>query len=122
MPVISPAQSVGDVLMIPGIEGIHETDQTAPQPPNPFLRNLIWYNSRKPTTPNVSQQPLEILNVPGERRMADMGTNTSDVMIEPTGSGQKPSCMETNAQPSIPIVDVLLPSGFSQRSCTHASR
>ena len=63
-----------------------------------------------PTAPNVCQLPLEILNVPGERRMADVGTNTSDVMIEPTGSGQRPSHMETNAQPSIPIVDLLLPS------------
>ena len=65
-----------------------------------------------PSIPNVCQQPLEILNVPGERRMGDMGTNTSDVMIEATGSSQRPSCMETNAQPSIPIVDVLLPSGL----------
>ena len=41
-----------------------------------------------------------------------MGTNTSNMMIEPTGSGQRPSYMETNAQPFLPIVDVLLPSGL----------
>ena len=41
-----------------------------------------------------------------------MGTNTSDVMIELTGSGLRPSCMEADAQTSIPIVDVLLPSGL----------
>ena len=40
-----------------------------------------------------------------------MGTNTSNVMIEPTGSGPRLSCMEANSQTSIPIVDILLPSG-----------
>ena len=44
--------------------------------------------------------------------MTDMETNTSDVVIEPTGSGSRPSCMEANGQTSIPIVDVLLPSGL----------
>ena len=65
-----------------------------------------------PTTLNVCQQPLERSNVPGERRMTDMGTNTSDVVIEPTGSGPRSSCMEANAQTFIPIVDILLPSGL----------
>ena len=41
-----------------------------------------------------------------------MGTNTSYVVIEPTGSGLRPSYMEANAQTSIPIVDVLLLSGL----------
>ena len=36
------------------------------------------------TTPNVCQQPQGRSNVPSERRMNDMGTNTSNVMIEPT--------------------------------------
>ena len=39
-----------------------------------------------------------------------MRTNTSDVVIEPTRSGPRTSSMEVNAQTSIPIVDVLLPS------------
>ena len=41
-----------------------------------------------------------------------MGTNTSDMVIETTGSGPRPLCMEANAQTSIPIVDILLPSGL----------
>ena len=65
-----------------------------------------------PTPPNVCQQPLDRSNVHDERRMTDMGTNTSDVVIEPTGSGLTPSCMEANTQTSIPIVYVLLPSGL----------
>ena len=41
-----------------------------------------------------------------------MGTNTSDVVIEPIGSGLRTSHTEANAQTSIPIVDVLLPFGL----------
>ena len=44
--------------------------------------------------------------------MNDTGTNTSDVVIEPTRSEPRMSSMEANAQTSIPIVDVLLPSGL----------
>ena len=59
-----------------------------------------------PTTPKVCQQPLERSSIPGERRMIDKGTNTSNVVIEPTRSGPRPSHRETNAQTSIPIVEV----------------
>ena len=41
-----------------------------------------------PTPPNVCQQPPERSNVPDKRRMTDMGTNTSDVVIGPTGVAQ----------------------------------
>ena len=46
-----------------------------------------------------------------ERRMNDVGTNTSDVIIEPNGDRLRASTVEANAHTSIPIVDVLLPSG-----------
>ena len=65
-----------------------------------------------PVTPNICQQPLERSNVPSERRMNDTGTNTSDVVIEQTRCRQRTSSMKENAQTSIPIVDVLLPSGL----------
>ena len=65
-----------------------------------------------PTPLLVSQRPLERSNIANERRMTDMGTNASNVVIEPTGSGLRPSYMETNAEASIPIVDVLLPSSL----------
>ena len=61
-------------------------------------------------TPNIHQQPMERSNVMGERRVNYMGTNTSDVVVEPTRNGLKTSSMEANAQTSIPVVDVLLPS------------
>ena len=46
-----------------------------------------------------------------ERRVNDIGTNTSDVVVESTRDRTRISNVETNAQTSIPIVDVLLPSG-----------
>ena len=47
-----------------------------------------------------------------ERRVNDIGTNTSDVVVEPTRNRPRMSNIETNAQTSIPIVDVLLPSSI----------
>ena len=106
------------LIITPGIEGIHETEQATPQPSQPISQESHIGTMRcavqedLPTPPNVCWQPLERSNVPDESRMTDMGTNTSDVVIEPTGSGPRPSHMEANAQTSIPIVDVLLPSGL----------
>ena len=39
-----------------------------------------------------------------------MGTNTSDVEVRPHRDGVRTSTMDANAQTSIPIVDVMLPS------------
>ena len=47
----------------------------------------------------------------GERKVNDIGTNTSDVVVESTRDRTRASNIEANAQTSIPIVDVLLPSG-----------
>ena len=109
---------MGGTLIKPGIEGIHETEQAASQPSQPISEEShIGTTSHAvqedlPTAPTVSQQPLERSNVANESRMTDMGTNTSNVVIEPTGSGPRPSCMEANAQTSVAIVDVLLPSSL----------
>ena len=46
-----------------------------------------------------------------ERRVNDIGTNTSDVVVESTRDRTRTSNIEANAQIFIPIVDVLLPSG-----------
>ena len=40
-----------------------------------------------------------------------MGTNTLDVEVRPHRDGVRTSTMDANAQTSIPIVDVMLPSG-----------
>ena len=65
-----------------------------------------------PTTSTIHQQPMERLNVMGERRMNDMGTNTSDVVVESTRNRTGTSNIEGYAQTSIPIVDMLLPSSL----------
>ena len=46
-----------------------------------------------------------------ERRMNDVGTNTSGMVVEPAGDRLRTSTVEANAQTSIPIVDIMLPSG-----------
>ena len=46
-----------------------------------------------------------------ERRMNNIGTNTSDVEVEPNRDKLIASTVEANAQTSIPIVDIMLPSG-----------
>ena len=46
-----------------------------------------------------------------ERGVNDVGTNTSDVVVESARDRIRTSDMEAHAQASIPIVDVLLPSG-----------
>ena len=98
-PIILSPQSVpvGDTLTTPGIEGIHETHQTALQPSQPISQELYMVTANGAiqedlsNTTNVSQQPQGRSNIPSERRMNDMGTNTSDVVIEPTRSGLKMS-------------------------------
>ena len=42
--------------------------------------------------------------------MNDVGTNTSDVAVEPNRDRSRTTTVEANAQTSIPIVDVMLPS------------
>ena len=62
------------------------------------------------STPRTQQQLLDGLSVTYERRMIDMGTNTSDVEVRPHRDGVRTLTMDANAQTSIPIVDVMLPS------------
>ena len=47
-----------------------------------------------------------------ERRVNDIGTNTSDVVVESTRDRIRTSNIEANTQNSILIVDVLLPSSL----------
>ena len=40
-----------------------------------------------------------------------MGTNTLDIEVRPHRDGTRASTSDANAQTSLPIVDVMLPSG-----------
>ena len=123
-PVISPPQGIpiGDILMTPRIERIPKTDQPAQQPSQPISEETHigagdnGVQGNFPTTSTTHQQPMERSNVIGERRMNDMGTNTSDVVIESTRNRTRTSNIEANTQTSIPIVDVLLPSGIQDHA------
>ena len=104
---------MGGTPLTSRIEDIHVTEQAALQPSQPILQeshigatgSVVQENL--PTAPTISQPPLERANIANERRMTGMGTNTSDMVIEPTGSGLRLSCMEANAQTLLPIVDIL---------------
>ena len=65
-----------------------------------------------PTTAHLAeQQSLDRLSMMDERRVNDIRTTTSDVVVESARDRIRTSNMEANAQASIPIVDVMLPSG-----------
>ena len=73
--------------MTPRIEGIPETEQPTQEPSQPISEqthigaadNLVQGNLS--TTSTICQQPMARLNVMCEKRMNDMGTNSSDVVI-----------------------------------------
>ena len=96
----------------------HETNQIAPQPSHPITEQTCigvaedaLQENLPTTTPTAQQQPLDRSSVMGERRVNDIGTNTSDVVVELTRDRTRTLNIEASAQISIPIVDVLLPSG-----------
>ena len=95
-----------------------EINQIAPQTSYPISEQIHMVvtegalQENLPTTaPTAQQQPLDRLNVMHERRVNNVRTNTSDVVVELTRDRTRTSNMEANAQTFIPIVDVLLPSG-----------
>ena len=53
--------------------------------------------------------------------MTDMGTNTSDMVIEPTVGVLRTPCMEANIQTSIPTVEVLIPPVLGDNTIPHVS-
>ena len=63
------------------------------------------------SSPGTQQQLLDGLSVTNERRMMDMGTNTSDIEVRPHRDGARASTLDANTQPSLLLVDVMLPSG-----------
>ena len=87
-PVISTFQSVplGGTLTTPGIEGNCETRHATPQPCQPTSQetHVGAINHVSQEELSATQQPLAEPGVVDERRMSDMGTNTSDVVIQPT--------------------------------------
>ena len=48
----------------------------------------------------------------------DMGTNTLDIEVRPHRDGARVLTLDVNAQASLPIVDVMLPSGGGDQMAT----
>ena len=99
-------------------EGGQEINQTAPQSSHPISGPIHMgvtedaLQEDLPTTaPPAQQQSLYRLSMMDERRVNNIRTNTSDVIEEPARDRIRASNMETNALASIPVVDVMLPSG-----------
>ena len=115
LPVVPPMHSVPKegTPIRPGVGNIHEAEEATSQPSQTIsLGSHIDTTGHVvqedlPPVQNVFQQLLESSILPEERIMTDMGTNTSNVVIEPTVSGLRTSHIEANTQTSIPIVDVL---------------
>ena len=124
LPAREPPQNipVGGVLMTSEMEGMQETGQTTPQPSQPISEQTHTGAADDTiqeyllATANVHQQSLRRPSVTGDRRMNDIGTNTSDVVVESTRYGLRMSSMEATAQNSIPIIDVLLPSSLGDQA------
>ena len=110
--------SIEATPITPGVGDIHEAEQAAWQPSQPVsLGSHIdttchVVQEDLPPIQNVFGHPLERSIVPEERIMADIGKDTSDVIIEPTVGVLKTSHMEANTQTSIPTVEVLIPPGL----------
>ena len=63
------------------------------------------------STPRTWRQLLDGSSVTNERRMMDMGTNTSNIEVRPHREPTRTISIDANVQASLPIVDVMLPSG-----------
>ena len=115
---VSPLVRTPPQSILVGERG-YEVNQIALQPSHPsteqthvgVAEDALQENLPTTTALPTQWQPLDRLNVTDERRVNDVGTNTSDVVVELTRDWTRTSNMEANAQNSIPIVDMLLSSG-----------
>ena len=75
-----------------------------------------------PLVQDTFRQSLERSNVPEEGIMTNIGTDTSDVVIEPTVGILRILHIEATTQTSIPTVEVLIPPGIGDNaSIPHVS-
>ena len=123
-PVVPPMHSVPieGTPITPGMGDIHEAEQAALQPSQPSLLgshiDTMDHADQEDLPPiqNDFQWPLERSIVPEERTMMDIGTNTSDLVIEPKVGVLRTLQMEANTQTSIPTVEVLIPPGLGDNT------
>ena len=111
-PVRTPPQSVPVREMGPDInQPANQTTLPGSEPTQIGVMQNALQEDAILSTPRTQQQLLDGLSVTNWRRMIDMGTNTLDIEVRPHRDGARNLTMDANAQASLPIVDVMLPSG-----------
>ena len=106
-----PPQSVPVRETGPDInQPVNQTTQSGSEP----TQIRVMENALQEDTivfPPRTWQQLDELSVTNERMMMNMATNTSDIEVRPHRGGSRASTSDANAQTSLLIVDVMLPSG-----------
>ena len=112
LPVRTPPQSVPVREIGPDInQPFDQTTQPGLEPAQTRVMENALQKDTIVSTPRTRQQLLDGLSVTNKRMMMDMGTNTLDIEVRPQRDGARASTLDANSQASLPIVDVMLPSG-----------
>ena len=74
-----------------------QTSQPRSEPTQMDVTENTLQEDLPSTTPPAQQQPLDRLSIMDERRMNDVGTNTSDVVVGPARDRIRTSTVEANA-------------------------
>ena len=122
--VVPPTLSVPieETSVTPGMADIHEAEQATLQPSQPILQRSHLNATGQAVQVDLSlvedtfRQSPERSNVPEEGIMTNIGTNTSDVVIEPTVGILRTPHIKATTQTSIPTVDVLIPPGIGENA------
>ena len=123
-PVVPPTQTVPieEVSITPGMGDVCEAEQAALQPSQPISQRSHLNASGQavqvelPLVQDTFRWSPERSNVPEEGIRTNIGTNTSDVVIEPTVGTLRTPHLEATTQTSIPTVEVLIPPGLGDNA------
>ena len=107
-----PPQSVLVREIGPDInQPVNQTTQPGSEPTQIGVIENALQEDTIVSPPRTRCQLLDRLSVTNERRMMDMGKNTLNIEVRPHRDGTRASTLDANAQTSLLIVDVMLPSG-----------
>ena len=93
---------------------INQTVQPGSEPAQIGAKRIGLQDDIIVSSPGTCRQ-LDELGV----RMIDMGTNTSDVEVRSQRDGTRVIPTSNNAQASVPLVDIILPSGVNKMPMPH---
>ena len=107
LPQSVPVREIGPDINQP----VNQTTQPRSKPTQIEVSENALQEDTIVTTPGVQWQLLDRSSVTNEREMIAMGTNPLDIEVRSHRDGARASTLDANAQASLPIVDVMLPSG-----------